>query len=265
MVAERLEGGVIIGLIQVRMGSTRLPGKALRQIAGQPMLWHVIHRVRAAQRLDGVCVATSVNPLDDPIEKLACAESLPVYRGSETDVLDRLYQAARWLKATAVVRVTGDCPLVDPALIDRLVEFHLQNADKYDCVSNVHPPTFPDGLDLELIPFTTLQAAWKETKDAFDREWAMRYIFENPRRFRVGNLANAEDLSALRWTVDHEEDIIFMEEIFSRLGRGGRIFHMEEVLELLEREPALGQINAMHGRNEAYHAALRRLQAKERK
>ena len=255
---------MILGLIQARMGSTRCPGKTLREVAGKPLLWHVIHRLRAAKKLDKIGIATTTNPLDDRIEALGKEEGIPVFRGSEMDILDRLYQSSKQWNASAIVRVTADCPLVDPALVDGLIEFYLKNADRFDCVSNVHPPSFPNGLDLEIIPFKTLEAAWKETTDPFEREWAMKYIFENPSRFRVGNLAHTENLSHLRWTVDHEEDVVLAQEIFSSLQGAQHVFHMDEVLQLINKRPELTKINSMYSRNHAYQAALQQRETTQR-
>ncbi|HMF14076.1 MAG TPA: NTP transferase domain-containing protein, partial [Gemmataceae bacterium] len=149
-----------VAVVQARMGSSRLPGKALADLAGRPVLWHVVQRVQRARRADEVVVATSTSPADDPIDYFCTRAGIPVFRGSEIDVLDRVYQAARERPADAVVRITGDCPLIDPAVIDRVLENYA--GGDYDYVSNVIHYTYPDGMDVEVLSMMALARAWRE-------------------------------------------------------------------------------------------------------
>lgn len=248
---------MIVTAIQVRMNSTRRPGKALADLAGRPVLWHVVQRVRAAQRVNHVVIATSTDPADAPLREFAESEGVPCFAGSQTDLIDRLYQTALRTGARALVRVTADCPLADPEVIDQVVEGYLTHGQNVDYVCNTHPPTFPDGLDTEVFPTTLMARLSKEVTQPFWREWFTGYLAEPANHFRVWNVRHSVDLSALRWTLDYEEDLTFLREIYRRLYRPGeKPFGLPEVLALLRQEPALAAINASHARNEGYAAAL---------
>ncbi len=246
---------MILGVIQVRLGSTRLPGKALREIAGKPLLWYLCERVSLAKNIDKIVIATSDNSSNVPIVEFAKRHGIDCFAGSEQDLIDRLYKTAIKFGAEAIVRITGDCPLADWELIDRMVGFYRENPCAYDFITNTRPPSFPDGLDLEVIPVTSLQKAWNEIRDPFWREWFTSFISEHPEIFRIVNIANSEDLSHLRWTVDYEEDFQFVNEIFTRLYSQNKGFVMRDILQLLEKVPGLGRINSKHTRNEAYSQA----------
>ena len=243
-------------IIQARMGSTRLPGKVLADIAGKPMVQRVIERVKAATLLDKVILATTVEERDTPVATLAETLGIDAFRGSVDDVLDRYYQAAKSFGVEVVVRVTADCPLMDPSIIDRAVTTFLEGDCDY--VSTAYPvPTFPDGLDVEVFSIWALEKAWKEASLRSEREHVAPYIWENPHIFRLRNIANPEDLSAMRWTVDEERDLQFVREVYRHLDDGtGRIFGMNEVLSLLERHPELLEINQGIQRNEGYQKSL---------
>jgi spore coat polysaccharide biosynthesis protein SpsF len=238
------------------MGSTRLPGKVLLDIAGQPMLAHVVRRAQQAQTLDQVIVATTTNPSDDPVEQFCQEQGIPCFRGSEHDVLDRYYQAALKFGAHAIVRLTADCPLIDPAVIDQTVLAFLgvpalaadDQADRpYDFVANRLPPpwkrTFPVGLDVEVCTFQALERAWKEAVEPHQREHVMPYLYERAGRFRVLVVDHDPDYGQLRWTVDTPEDLELVRRVFSAFP-GREDFSWLEVLDLLEREPQLAQLNA---------------------
>jgi spore coat polysaccharide biosynthesis protein SpsF len=246
----------IVAIIQARMGSTRLPGKVLKDILGKPMLWHLINRLEHARLVDKIIIATSDNKGDRPIISFAEENEIPCYAGSDVDLLDRLYQAAKKFGADAVVRITGDCPLVDPAVVDKVTKAYLDNEDSFDYVSNVHPPTYPDGLDTEIFSFQALKRAWEEVKEPFRREWITTNFFEHPKKYRLGNVEYDEDLSYMRWTVDYEDDFDFVTQIYERLYEEDRVFLMEDVLNLLRQNPKLMDINKGHIANEAYIEAL---------
>jgi len=237
------------------MGSTRLPGKVLREILGKPMLWYLIERLKRASLVDKVVIATSINPKDDVIEKFTIANKIEYYRGSENDLADRLFQTAVKFNADAIVRVTGDCPLVDPVVVDKVVKCYLNMEGHADYVSNALRRTYPHGLDTEVISYKALEKVWQEVQDPFWRGWWTMYIVEHPSLFRLKNVENETDLSGLRWTVDYEEDFIFVSEVFRELYAPNRIFHMEDVIELLKRKPHLAEINSKYVGLDTYKRA----------
>jgi spore coat polysaccharide biosynthesis protein SpsF len=255
-----------IAIIQARMGSSRLPGKVLLDIAGQPMLRRVVERARRAKSLDGVAVATTTDPSDDAVAALCIERGYPYYRGSLHDVLDRYYQAARALNAEIIVRLTADCPLIDSSVIDETVNAFLGNtsvesgmADNqpsiamhnpqfpYDFAANRLPPpwhrTYPIGLDVEVCAFQALERAWKETTKSHHREHVMPYLYEDEGRFRVLQVNHDPDYGTLRWTVDTSDDLELVRQIYAHFP-GRDDFTWLEVLALFEREPELAQINA---------------------
>lgn len=234
-----------VAIIQARMGSSRLPGKVLLDIAGQPMLARVVERARRAKTVDEVMVATTIDPSDDPIVDFCQERGIAYYRGSVFDVLDRFYGAARQAGAELIVRITADCPVIDPAVIDLVVEaFHEQSAD-FAC-NRLPPPakrTWPIGLDTEVCAFSGLERAWKEASLPYEREHVMPYFYDEPGRFKVAVVEHEPDYGALRWTVDTAEDLALLREIFSHFG-GRDDFSWQEVRQLIEREPQLALINA---------------------
>jgi spore coat polysaccharide biosynthesis protein SpsF len=253
-----------VAILQARMGSSRLPGKVLLDIAGKPMIQHVIERTRQARTLEAVTLATTTDPTDDPLAAFAASMGLPCTRGSLHDVLDRYYQAAQIHQAEVVVRITADCPLIDPNLIDQTVElvsssFSLHPSD-FSC-NRLPPPftrTFPIGLDVEACTFAALERAWKESTETFHREHVMPFIYEgahltpdtphlalgsSPRGFRLAQLHHTPDYGSLRWTVDTPEDLAFIRAVFARLG-GTPDFTWYDVLGIVQKEPDLTEINA---------------------
>lgn len=261
-----------IAIIQARMGSSRLPGKVLQEIAGKPMLDWVVERTRRAETIDQVVVATTTEPTDDALEKHCAQQGYPCSRGSLYDVLDRYYQAARQFGANNIVRITADCPLIDPQVIDRTVkaffgqtaqddvEFsapHLKSkilAQKsFDYAANRRPPpwsrTYPIGLDTEVCTFAALETAWHEATEKYQREHVMPFFYENPQRFRLLLVNHPEDFGALRWTVDTAEDLEALRQIVSRFP-GRDDFTWLEILELYQRAPELAQINAQVQHND---------------
>lgn len=214
-------------------------------IAGQPMLLRVVERAFRASAVDSVMVATTTDPSDYPIEILCREREIPCYRGSMFDVLDRFYGAAREAKADFIVRITADCPVIDPRVIDLVVEqFHASGAD-FAC-NRLPPPwhrTWPIGLDTEVCSFSGLERAWKEAVLPYEREHVMPFFYDQEGRFKVVVVEHDPDYGAQRWTVDTAEDLDLLREIFNRFG-GGSEFTWEDVLHLMEREPQLAQINA---------------------
>jgi spore coat polysaccharide biosynthesis protein SpsF len=250
-----------VAIIQARMGSSRLPGKVLLDIAGKPMMQRVIERTQRAHSLDSVTAATTTDPADDPVAAFAASIGIPCTRGSLHDVLDRYYQAAKTHQADVIVRITADCPVVDPEVIDQTVRLVTENS-AFDFSCNRLPPpfgrTFPIGLDVEACTFAALQRAWQESTETFHREHVMPFIYEgtrlalrtpqiaegvSPRGFRIAQLHHQPDYGSLRWTVDTPEDLVFMREIFTRLGNKTD-FTWYDVLEIIQQHPELAQINA---------------------
>lgn len=240
-----------IAIIQARMGSTRLPGKMMIDLVGKPVVAHVIERVRQSKLLSDVVLATTTDPSDDILATWAEKNNISCFRGSVTDVLDRYYQAAREYRADCVVRVTGDCPLADTSVIDAVIEKYVN--DGVDYTSNVHPPTFPDGLDIEVFSFAALERAWQEAKLPSEREHVTPYIWKHPELFVITNHElriedDAFDLSSHRWTLDTPEDLEFLRRVMAVCDTTTFL----STLGCIGEHPEWQTINAMHGRNEGY-------------
>ena len=250
----------VVAIIQGRMSSSRLPGKILADIAGQPMLQHVFIRTSRAATVTETVFATTTDSSDDPVAEYCDFSGIPCTRGSLFDVLDRYYQAAKGAKADVVVRVTADCPIIDPTLIDDVVNTLIN--DEYDFVANRLPPpfprTYPIGLDVEACTFEVLEKAWKQARELQHREHAMPYFYEgvelttikrqlqtgiSPRGYKVAILHHTTNFGDYRWTVDTSEDLEFMRQVYSRFD-GRDDFTWKEVLELVHDEPKLMEINA---------------------
>lgn len=232
----------VVAIVQARMGSTRLPGKVLHGIAGETMLARVVRRVQQATLLDGVVVATTTREQDQVIVAECARLAVPVFRGDEEDVLDRAYRAAEAHRARVPVRVTADCPLIAPDIIDRVVHEFQERQPEVDYASNVWPRrTFPRGLDVEVMRFDVLERAWREDTDPAWREHVTPYIWRNPSLFRLHGVMDEVDRSHLRWTVDTHEDLAFVRRIYEHLGHDR--FSWREVLAVLEEHPEWLEIN----------------------
>jgi spore coat polysaccharide biosynthesis protein SpsF len=236
------------------MSSTRLPGKVLLPLLGVPMLSRQIERVRQARSLDEIIVATSTAPADDMVAAECERTGVSCSRGSLDDVLDRFYRAVEPTLATVVVRLTGDCPLICPEIIDALVAF--RENGQFDYASNAQQRSFPDGLDVEVMTRESLAAAWRQGQLPSEREHVTPYIWKRPQLFQIGAYRNPIDYSAMRWTVDERADYALVSRIFERLYPVNPRFRMADVLHLLESEPALGQLNAGIAQNEGYQKSL---------
>ena len=250
MTTSHPTGPKVLAIIQARMGSTRFPGKVLADIAGKPMLERVVERVMAAECVTTAVLATTQEPSDDPLEDLGRRLGVAVFRGSADDVLDRYRSAAREFGGEVVVRVTADCPLLDPSIIDRAVSTFI--AGGYDHVSTAYPvATFPDGLDVWVFSVEALEKTWRQATLRSDREHVTTYMWKNPHIFRLSNIKHSEDLSHLRWTVDEEADIELVREVYRHLSPDtAGIFGMREVLDLLDRHPEISRLNVGIGRDE---------------
>lgn len=248
---------MIAAIIQVRMGSTRLPGKTLAKIEDKPLLWHIIERVKHAKKIDKIIIATTNLNEDKKIVAFAEKMGIVCFTGNENDVLDRFYQAAKKHGADIIVRITADDPFKDPNIIDDFLGY-LKNNRQLDYVSNTIKPTYPEGLDIEVFSFATLQKAWKEAKKSFEREHVTPYIWQNPKKFSIKNMSFKKDFSHLRWTIDYPQDLQFAREIYKRLYAKKPIFLMQDILEVLEKEPELVKINQGIMRNEGLLKSLKK-------
>jgi spore coat polysaccharide biosynthesis protein SpsF len=235
----------VVAIVQARMGSTRLPGKVLADIAGRPMLAWVVERARHARRVAEVVVATTTDAGDDPVADLCAGRGFACVRGHPTDVLDRYVQAARQFAAGVIVRLTGDCPLTDPALIDQAVQAFESANPPVDLVANRLPDgrTFPIGLDIEVCSRQALEQAWREADQPYQREHVMPYLYEVPGRFRVLRLDHDPDYGLLRWAVDTPEDLEVVRRIMAHFG-GQLDVGWTDVVELMQADPSLMELNA---------------------
>ena len=250
----------VAAIIQGRMSSSRLPGKILADIAGQPMLQRVLIRTSRAGTVTETIFATTTDPSDDPVAEYCDFSGIPITRGSLYDVLDRYYQTAKQANADIVVRVTADCPVIDPVLIDDVTRTLLDG--EYDFACNRLPPpwhrTYPIGLDVEACTFKVLEKAWKDAKEPHHREHAMPYFYEgvqlsalsrqlsvgvSPRGFRIALLNHTTDFGDYRWTVDTPKDLEFIRQVYNRFD-GRDDFSWKDVLDLVHHEPDLVKINA---------------------
>lgn len=236
-----------VAVVQARMGSTRLPGKVLVELNGKPVLWHVVSRLKAAGNIDDIVIATTQSDIDVEIVNFCVHEGLNVFRGSETDVLSRYYHAARMVQADSVVRITADCPLLDPWVTDEMVGIFkndLLQGKGIDYLSNVIQRTFPRGLDTEIFSLAALEKAFKEANKEFEREHVTPYFYQNPELFKCHAYLGKKDFSQYRLTLDTNEDLLLIEKIFDFFPDSETIFPLEKIIEILENNPELAEINA---------------------
>jgi spore coat polysaccharide biosynthesis protein SpsF len=238
----------VLVVVQARVGSSRLPGKVLLPVGGAPLLQRLLERLRSARSSFDLVVATTRSPEDDVIRALCARVGAPCFSGHPTDLLDRHYQAATSRGAEIVVKVPSDCPLIDPAVVDRVLASFLDDPGSYDYMSNLHPATYPDGNDVEVMSLEALETAWREASRPLEREHTTPFLWERPERFRVGNVTweTGQDLSMThRFTIDYAEDYVFIARIYEELWRPRRpVFGVGDILELLERKPEIRAINA---------------------
>jgi spore coat polysaccharide biosynthesis protein SpsF len=236
----------IVTVVQARTSSSRLPNKVLFPLCGDPLLLRMIERINRSSKAGLVVVATSVSQDDDVIDNLCASNGITCFRGSLNDLLDRHYQLAVRYKADAIVKIPSDCPLIDPAIIDQVIGYYLENHPTYDFVSNLHPASFPDGNDVEIMSFHALETAWKEANRDFEREHTTPFIWENPYLFNIGNVIwkDGLDFSAShRWTIDYEEDYQLISKVFDELYPRNPSFGLYDILDLLEKRPEIKRLN----------------------
>ncbi len=231
----------IVAIIQTRMGSTRLPGKVLKDLAGDTTLARVVSRLRRSKCISHVLIATTNAAADNAIVRECNRIGVDVFRGEEQDVLDRYYRAALSVEADAIVRITSDCPLIDPAVTDQTVERFL--CEKPDYASNVITRTYPRGLDTEIMTMSALERTWREAVEPYQREHVTPYVYQNPGLFKLLSVCGDADHSNHRWTLDTRDDLLFLQSVYGRF-EGRDDFTWRDVLELVEREPELAAINS---------------------
>lgn len=252
----------VLAILQARASSSRLPGKVLAMILGQPMLARQIERLRRSHSIDRLVVATSDDDSDNALAALCAKLGVACYRGSLNDVLARFHGAySACGPAQHVVRLTGDCPLIDPAIVDLVVDAHLTSGADY--TTNAIQATWPDGQDVEVMRAGTLLRAFAEARLASEREHVTPYIYNHPELFRINHVKGARDLSALRWTVDEAADLAMVREIYAELYPVNPAFCLDDVLTLLARRPELSRINSNIQRNEGYALSLAKDSASE--
>jgi spore coat polysaccharide biosynthesis protein SpsF len=240
----------IAAIVQARMGSTRLPGKVLMDLGGETVLARVVGRLRRAMLVNEIIVATTDSVADDAIVQECHRLEVPSFRGSENDVLDRYYQAARVFAAGVVVRTTSDCPAIDPELVDETIVVFQQQGGDY--ASNSFPRTYPRGLDTEVFTMDAIERAWHNTREPYEREHVTPYFYEHPELFRLVSLRGRIDYSEYRWTLDTAEDLQLLRTMYARFGNLDA-FSWGEAIQLMEREPELAELNsgvvqkALHG------------------
>lgn len=241
-------------IVQARMTSTRLPGKVMMLVDDEtPILGYVIKQLKYSKLCNQIIIATTTQNEDEKIIDFAKKNTIPYFRGSAEDCLDRYYQCAKTFSASIIVRITSDNPLIDPTLIDETVA--LFETGNYDYITNCKPRTFPQGTEVEVFSFNALEKAWNEAKKSSEREHVTPYFYKNPDKFRIFNITNKEDMSNLRWTVDRKDDLEFVRTIVSKIKKSPIL--MTDILKLLREEPHLKNINKNFIMDEGYLASLK--------
>lgn len=241
-------------IIQARMGSTRLPGKVMRKVDEQnPLMFYVLSQIKYCKKLKKIIVATTTKSEDDQIIEFLKKNNVNYFRGSSDDVLDRYYQCAKKFKLSIIIRITCDNPLIDPTILDEMIPKF--DSEKYDYMTNSMPRTFPSGNEIEIFSFSALKKAWIEAKKHSEREHVTPYFYNNLDKFRIFIIKNSEDLSKFRWTVDHENDLVLVKKIISKIKK--RPILMNDILNLMKNEPSLFTINENNIINEGYIKSLK--------
>jgi spore coat polysaccharide biosynthesis protein SpsF len=236
----------IVTVIQARTGSSRLPKKILLPLAGKPLLFRMYERVATSYLKGTIVIATTTDKSDDVVADICNQYSINCFRGHVIDLLDRHYKAAKLYNADAVIKIPSDCPIIDPKIIDRVIKYFIDNYDQFDFVSNLHPPTYPDGNDVEIMSFKSLEDAWINAKKDFEREHTTPYLWENPDKFKIGNIEWETGLDysmTHRFTIDYQKDYNFLKSIYDELYPEKNKFTLQDILDLLKRKPEIKKIN----------------------
>lgn len=239
----------ITTIIQARRGSTRLPDKVMLPLAGKPLLVRMVERVQAAKLVGTVVVATTTDSQDDVIEQLCHEYGFHCFRGHPSDLLDRHMQAAKQFGGDTVIKIPSDCPLIDPSIIDKVIGYYIEHQEEFDFVSNLHPASYPDGNDVEIMPLAVLETAWREASLTMEREHTTPYIWERPDKFRIGSVLweTGMDYSmSHRFTIDYKEDYLFIKEVYDQLFEVNPMFSLQDILSLLQNNPEVYEINSSY-------------------
>jgi spore coat polysaccharide biosynthesis protein SpsF len=241
----------IAAIVQARTGSTRFPNKVFASLSNKPLIWHVFNRLKSSQLINSLILATTENPNDDSLVQWANENGIFYFRGSENDVLSRYYFAAKKFNIDIIIRITADDPFKDPEIIDMIVESFINN--KLNFISNNNPPTYPEGLDVEVFDIESLELAFKNSKDPYEREHVTQYFYRNPEKFKIQNFYNFENTSNLRWTIDTEVDYKMATEIYNNLFNEGNCFNYKDTIEFLKKFPEISLINIDETRSAMYN------------
>jgi len=241
-------------MIQARTGSSRLAGKVLSQIENKPMIWHVINRVKKIESVQQIVLITTNDESDQVLLDIAKNEDIMGFAGDTTNVLNRHYQCALKISADPIIRITSDCPIIDPYLVEEMLQFFLTH--NYDYVSNIHPATYPDGLDVEIFSFQTLEKTFLDAKLNSEKEHVTPYMEKHPELFNIFNFENNEDLSHIRLTVDQKEDLELIQNLYSVMSPKND-FGLNEIKDVFSKKPELFKINSKYRRNEGYLKSLK--------
>ena len=236
----------VLAIVQARCSSSRLPGKVMKELAGKPMIIHELERLSRSKMINKIVLATSTESNDDPLAKLVTETGLTVYRGNLDDVLDRYYRCAKEYQPMNVVRITGDCPVIDWRLVDKVIKAHIEHGNDYTCLSE----EYPDGLDTEVMKFSTLEEAWGKAKLLSEREHVTLYLRNHENDFKTEFIHGTENLESMRWTVDEQQDFMFITQVFAELYSSNNDFNMDDILLLLKEKSELMNINQGIQRNE---------------
>ncbi|HKV38272.1 MAG TPA: glycosyltransferase family protein [Blastocatellia bacterium] len=231
-----------VAIVQARMGSTRLPGKIMLDLGGEPVLTRVVNRASRSCRLDEIVIATTDLPADDQVVELCRSRGWSCFRGSQDDVLDRYYRAALDCKAELIVRITSDCPLIDPSIIDLVIDRWHASAETDYASNTIQPRTFPRGLDVEAFSFSALERAWQRDANPGWREHVTPYIYRHPEEFGIEVVTNDIDYSAIRWTLDVPEDLDLIRMIYHHFGND--LFSWEDAVSRVAADSTLRGVNS---------------------
>lgn len=227
-------------IIQARMGSTRLPKKVMKKLDNKnTVLDYVLNQIKTVKLIDKIIVATTIHLEDNSIEEYVQKLGFETFRGSSQDVLDRYYQCSKKYKFSAIIRITSDCPLIDPEIINKVIKKFKQN--KFDYVSNTHPRTFPQGTEIEIFSFQALKNAWENAKLPSEREHVTPFFYNNPKKFKISNVENKKNLSMYRWCLDYKDDLIVIKTIVSKIS--SRPIYTKDILKIIKSNPQLFDIN----------------------
>jgi spore coat polysaccharide biosynthesis protein SpsF len=240
----------IVAIIQARLGSTRFPKKVFADLAGKPLIWHVINRLKYSDRINNIVLATTNSTTDDDLANWANIEHVNLFRGSENNVLERFYFAAKQYSADIIVRITADDPFKDPTIIDKVIDTLLD--ENLDFAYNNNPPTFPEGLDTEVFTYDAIEKAYFQSNDDYEKEHVTQYFYRNNEVFKQSNFRNVNDISNLRWTIDTELDYEMTKQVYNVLYREDSIFQMNDILRLLDEKPEISLINLDVARSAMY-------------